>query len=115
MAPAYAMEEMLERTNHKLNSFDFYEIHEAFGTQVCSTLKYWEDDKISKKVPLGKVDREKINLKGGSIALGHPFAATGARIMMTLAKQLNEKNDSKGLISVCAAQGLGITAIMKSV
>lgn len=118
MAPAYAVPRMLNKAGLKLQDFDIYEIHEAFAAQVLCTLKAWESDEFCKKrlgLPgaLGKIDRSKMNLKGGSVALGHPFAATGARILTTLAKQLNEKGKGRGLISICTGGGMGVTAILE--
>ena len=102
----------------KLQDFDFYEIHEAFAAQVLATLKAWEDPAyckthLGKDQPLGSIDRAKINVKGSSIAFGHPFAATGARIVANLAKLLSE-HGGRGLISVCTAGGMGVAAIMES-
>ena len=118
MAPAYAVPEMLKKANLKLQDFDYYEIHEAFAAQVLCTLKAWEDetfckDKLGLDTPLGSIDRAKLNIKGGSLALGHPFAATGARIVTSLAKLLNEKGSGRGLISICTAGGMGVTAIIE--
>lgn len=118
MAPAAAVSQMLDRAGLKLQDFDFYEIHEAFAAQVLSTLKAWEDPEYCKRMlgkdaPLGAIDRTKLNVKGSSIAYGHPFAATGARIVANLAKLLSQ-NGGRGLISVCTAGGMGVTAIMES-
>jgi acetyl-CoA C-acetyltransferase len=118
MAPAYAVPRMLDRSGLKLQDFDIYEIHEAFAAQVLCTLKAWESEdycknRLGRKEPLGKVDRAKLNPKGSSVALGHPFAATGARIVATLAKQLAERGSGRGLISICAAGGMGVTAILE--
>jgi acetyl-CoA C-acetyltransferase len=118
MAPAYAVPRMLERANLKLQDFDFYEIHEAFAAQVLCTLKSWEDEdfcknKLNLQSPLGSIDRKKLNIKGSSVATGHPFAATGARILATLAKILHQKGSGRGLISICAAGGQGVTAIVE--
>ena len=118
MAPAYAMPRMLEREGYSLQDFDFYEIHEAFASQVLSTLQAWEDDVFCKErlgldAPLGAVDRSRLNVAGSSLAAGHPFAATGARIVATLAKLLDEKGSGKGVISICAAGGQGVTAILE--
>ena len=118
MAPTYAVAEMIKRNNLSLQSFDLYEIHEAFAAQVLCTLKAWESEeycqKRLKQGALGKIDRNKMNLKGGSLALGHPFAATGSRIIATLAKQLEEKRNAHGLISICTGGGMGVAAILKS-
>jgi acetyl-CoA C-acetyltransferase len=117
MAPAYAVPRMLDRAGMKLQDFDIYEIHEAFAAQVLCTLKAWESvDFCRKKLgrePLGSIDRSKMNPKGSSVALGHPFAATGARIVATLAKELKERGSGRGLISICAAGGMGVTAILE--
>ncbi|PVZ69493.1 acetyl-CoA C-acetyltransferase [Pelagibaculum spongiae] len=118
MAPAYAVPKMLKRANMKLQDFDFYEIHEAFAGQVLATMKYWEDEdfcknKLGLKAPLGSIDRSKLNVNGSSLATGHPFAATGGRIIATLAKMLEQKGSGKGLISICAAGGQGVTAILE--
>ena len=118
MAPTIAVSRMLDRAGLTLQDFDFYEIHEAFAAQVLATLKAWEDAEYCKRAlgrdaPLGAIDRNKINVKGSSLAVGHPFAATGARIMGNLAKLLSE-NGGRGLISVCTAGGMGVAAIMES-
>ncbi len=118
MAPAYAVPRMLGRAQLKLQDFDVYEIHEAFAAQVLCTLKAWESDEYCRQrlgLPqaLGPIDRARLNPKGSSVAIGHPFAATGARILATLAKQLAERGSGRGLISICAAGGLGVTAILE--
>ena len=118
MAPAYAVPRMLEKAGLTLQDFDFYEIHEAFASQVLSTLRAWEDPEFCKtrlglKEPLGSIDRNKLNVKGSSLAAGHPFAATGGRIVATLAKLLEQKGSGRGLISICAAGGQGVTAILE--
>jgi acetyl-CoA C-acetyltransferase len=118
MAPAYAVPRLLARNGLTLQDFDFYEIHEAFAAQVLTTLKAWEDPTFCKErlgldEPLGSIDRDKLNVKGGSLAAAHPFAATGGRIVANLAKLLDEKGSGRGLISVCAAGGLGVTAILE--
>jgi acetyl-CoA C-acetyltransferase len=118
MAPAYAVSRMLERTGLSLQEFDLYEIHEAFAAQVLSTLKAWEDpvfcrERLGRETPLGSIDREKLNVHGGSLGAGHPFGATGGRIVASLAKALHERGGGRGLISICAAGGLGVTAIME--
>ena len=118
IAPAYAVPRMLDRAGITLQDFDFYEIHEAFAAQVLYTLKAWEDEKFCKErlgrdKALGSIDRSKLNIKGSSLAAGHPFAATGGRIIHTLAKLLNEKGSGRGLISICAAGGQGVTAILE--
>lgn len=118
MAPAYAVPRMLDRAGLKLQDFDYYEIHEAFASQVLSTLKAWEDPKFCKErlgldAPLGSIDRSKLNVKGSSLAAGHPFAATGGRIIATAAKLLNQKGSGRVLVSICAAGGQGVTAIIE--
>ncbi|MFP5334287.1 MAG: acetyl-CoA C-acetyltransferase [Actinomycetes bacterium] len=118
MAPAYAVPTMLDRAGLSLQDFDFYEIHEAFAAQVLATLKAWEDPifcakRLGRDEPLGAVDRDRLNVNGGSLAVGHPFAATGGRIVAQLAKQLAEKGSGRGLISVCAAGGQGVVAILE--
>lgn len=118
MAPAYAMPRMLERAGHTLQDFDFYEIHEAFASQVLSTLAAWEDpvfckERLGLDAPLGSIDRSKLNVKGSSLGAGHPFAATGGRIVANAAKLLAEKGSGKAVISVCAAGGQGVTAILE--
>jgi acetyl-CoA C-acetyltransferase len=118
MAPAYAVPRMLARAGISLQDFDFYEIHEAFAAQVLCTLKAWEDPKYCKEklgleAPLGSIDRSKLNVNGSSLAAGHPFAATGGRIVASLAKMLNQKGSGRGLISICAAGGQGVVAIIE--
>jgi acetyl-CoA C-acetyltransferase len=118
MAPAFAVPRMLKDAGLTLQDFDFYEIHEAFAGQVLCTLKAWNDpafcrDKLGLPGALGTIDRAKLNVKGGSLALGHPFAATGTRIVATLAKLLNEGQAKRGLISICTAGGMGVTAILE--
>jgi acetyl-CoA C-acetyltransferase len=117
MAPAYAVPRMMDRAGLKLQDFDIYEIHEAFAAQVLCTLKAWQSEDFCRKklnrAPLGAIPRDKLNPKGSSVALGHPFAATGARIVATLAKQLAERGSGRGLISICAAGGMGVTAILE--
>ena len=120
MAPAYAVPRMLERNGLSLQDFDFYEIHEAFASTVLATLKAWEDpefckEKLGLDAPLGSIDHSKLNVNGSSLAAGHPFAATGGRIIAQLAKQLHEKGSGRGLISVCAAGGQGVVAILEAV
>ncbi|MFD7656919.1 acetyl-CoA C-acetyltransferase [Actinosynnema sp. NPDC059797] len=118
MAPAYAVPRMLDRAGLTLQDFDFYEVHEAFASQVLATLKAWEDADFCKgrlglDAPLGAIDRSKLNVNGSSLAAGHPFAATGGRIVATLAKLLAERGSGRGLISICAAGGQGVTAIVE--
>ena len=119
MAPAYAVSEMLADANLALQDFDFYEIHEAFAAQTLVTLKAWESEKfcrerLGRDRALGAIDRSKLNVKGGSVAIGHPFAATGTRILATLAKLLKQRGRGRGLISVCTAGGMGVTAILEA-
>ncbi|WP_410792340.1 acetyl-CoA C-acetyltransferase [Kribbella sp. C-35] len=118
MAPAYAVPRMLARAGISLQDFDYYEIHEAFASQVLSTLKAWEDpifckERLGLDAPLGEIDRDKLNVNGSSLAAGHPFAATGGRIVAALAKQLDENGGGRGLISICAAGGQGVVAILE--
>ena len=118
MAPAYAMPRMLDRAGLALQDFDFYEIHEAFASQVLATLRAWEDpifckERLGLDAPLGAIDRHKLNVVGSSLAAGHPFAATGGRILATLAKLLAERGSGRGVLSVCAAGGQGVTAILE--
>ncbi|GAA1571279.1 acetyl-CoA C-acetyltransferase [Kribbella sancticallisti] len=118
MAPAYAVPRMLARAGLTLQDFDYYEIHEAFASQVLATLKAWEDpifckERLGLDAPLGEIDRDKLNVNGSSLAAGHPFAATGGRIVAALAKQLNENGGGRGLISICAAGGQGVVAILE--
>lgn len=117
LAPVFAADRMLKKAGMNLEDFDYYEIHEAFAAQVLATLKIWENDDVAKKFglekALGKIDRNKLNVKGGSLAAAHPFAATGGRIIATLAKLLDEKGSGKGFISICAARGQGVTMILE--
>ena len=118
MAPTVAVSKMLDQAGLTLQDFDFYEIHEAFAAQVLCTLKAWEDAEFCKTMlgkdkPLGSIDRSKLNVKGSSLAYGHPFAATGARIIAMLAKILEENGGGRGLISICTAGGMGVCAIME--
>lgn len=120
MAPTLAVSRLLQRNNLTLQDFDFYEIHEAFAGQVLCNLKAWESEEYCKRVlkrdkALGQIDPAKINVMGGSVALGHPFAATGARILGALAKMLSQKNSGRGLISICTAGGMGMAAILEAV
>jgi acetyl-CoA C-acetyltransferase len=119
MAPVYAVPRLLERNKLSLQDFDFYEIHEAFASTVLATLKAWEDpaycrERLGLSKPLGAIDRDKLNVNGSSLAAGHPFAATGGRIVATLAKLLAQKGSGRGLISICAAGGQGVTAILEA-
>nr|WP_092149472.1 acetyl-CoA C-acetyltransferase [Corynebacterium mycetoides] len=118
MAPTYAVPRLLARQGLTLQDFDFYEIHEAFASQVLATLKAWEDEtycreRLGLDAPLGSIDRSKLNVKGSSLAAGHPFAATGARILASAAKTLVENGGGRTLISVCAAGGQGVVAIIE--
>ena len=118
MAPAYGVSEMLKDAGLGFGDFDFFEIHEAFAAQVLATLRAWESpefcrERLGREQPLGSIDRSKLNVKGGSLAMGHPFAATGARIVAGLAKLLNDAGRGRGLISVCTAGGMGVTAIVE--
>ena len=118
MAPAYAVPRLLARNGLTLQDFDYYEIHEAFAAQVLCTLKAWEDPdycrtRLGLDAPLGAIDRSKLNVKGSSLAAGHPFAATGGRILANLAKLLAQTGSGRGLISICAAGGQGVTAIIE--
>ncbi len=119
MAPVYAVPRMLARQGLTLQDFEFYEIHEAFASQVLTTLAAWEDatfckDKLGLDVPLGAIDRSKLNVKGSSLAAAHPFAATGARIVANAAKLLHENGSGRALISICAAGGQGVVAILEA-
>ena len=118
MAPVYAVPRLLKRNGLTLQDFDYYEIHEAFAAQVLCTLKAWEDadyckTRLGLDAPLGSIDRSKMNVKGSSLAAGHPFAATGGRIVANLAKLLSVAESGRGLISICAAGGQGVTAIIE--
>ncbi|UVL30106.1 acetyl-CoA C-acetyltransferase [Pseudomonas donghuensis] len=118
MAPAYAVPRLLARNGLTLQDFDYYEIHEAFAAQVLCTLKAWEDpeyctSRLGLDAPLGSIDRSKLNVKGSSLAAGHPFAATGGRILANMAKLLASAGKGRGLISICAAGGQGVTAIVE--
>jgi acetyl-CoA C-acetyltransferase len=118
MAPVYAVPRLLERNGLGLDDFDYFEIHEAFASQVLATLRAWEDpefcrERLGLDGPFGSLDRSKLNVNGGSLAVGHPFAATGARIVGTLAKQLAENGSGRGLVSICAAGGQGVVAILE--
>ncbi len=118
MAPTIAVPRMLDAAGLTLQDFDFYEIHEAFAAQVLCTLRAWESaeyckQRLGRDAPLGSIDPAKLNVNGSSLALGHPFAATGARIVATLAKLLEQKGSGRGLISICTAGGMGVTAILQ--
>jgi acetyl-CoA C-acetyltransferase len=119
MAPAHSVPAMLQDAGLTLQDFDYYEIHEAFAAQVLCTLRAWESAEYCRTqlgLPgaLGSIDRARLNVKGGSIAIGHPFAATGTRIVATLAKLLaNDASARRGLISACTAGGMGVTAILE--
>jgi acetyl-CoA C-acetyltransferase len=119
LAPAYAVSDMLKDANLELQDFDFYEIHEAFAAQTLATLSAWQSEefcreRLGRDRAMGAIDRSKLNVKGGSLAIGHPFAATGARIVATMAKLLQLKGSGRGLVSVCTAGGMGVTAIMEA-
>ncbi|HJU26169.1 MAG TPA: acetyl-CoA C-acyltransferase, partial [Rhodanobacteraceae bacterium] len=118
MAPTIAVSRMLDRAGLKLQDFDYYEIHEAFAAQVLCQLRAWEStdycrERLGKPEPLGSIDPAKINVNGSSLATGHPFAATGARIVATLAKLLAQRGSGRGLVSICTAGGMGVVAIME--
>jgi acetyl-CoA C-acetyltransferase len=120
MAPAYALPRLLARNGLSLQDFDYYEIHEAFASTVLATLAAWQSDKFCRDRlgldgPLGSIDRSKLNVNGSSLAAGHPFAATGGRIVASLAKQLHQRGSGRGLISVCAAGGQGVVAILEAI
>src|SRR5436190_1595228 len=120
MAPTIAVSKLLQRHHLTLQDFDFYEIHEAFAGQVLCNLTAWESPEYCQRIlhqsePLGAIDKTKLNVNGGSVALGHPFAATGARIVGSLAKMLHAKGKGRGLISICTAGGMGIAAILEAV
>jgi len=118
LAPVFAVSEMLKDANLSFDDFDFFEIHEAFAAQALATMKAWESaefckERLNRNTPLGSIDRNKLNVKGGSLAVGHPFAATGGRLVGSLAKILDEAGSGRGLISVCTAGGMGVTAILE--
>ena len=118
MAPVFAMSDMLRDADLGFADFDLFEVHEAFASQVLATLAAWEDaefcrERLGRDQPLGPIDRDKLNTRGGSLAVGHPFAATGARIVGALAKMLEQRGSGRGLISVCTAGGMGVTAILE--
>lgn len=120
MAPTIAVSELLKQTGLALQDFDYYEIHEAFAAQVLATLKAWESqlycrNRLGRSEALGAIDRSKLNVKGSSIAFGHPFAATGARILANLAKLLHTEGSQRGLISICTAGGMGVAAILEGI
>ena len=120
MAPAYAVPRLLARNGLSLQDFDYYEIHEAFASTVLATLAAWESkkfcrDRLGLDAPLGSIDQSLLNVNGSSLATGHPFAATGGRIVASLAKQLSQKGSGRGLISICAAGGQGVVAILEAI
>jgi acetyl-CoA C-acetyltransferase len=120
MAPAYAVPRLLARNGLSLQDFDYYELHEAFASTVLTTLAAWESeefcrDRLGLAGPLGSIDRSRLNVNGSSLAAGHPFAATGGRIVASLAKQLSQKGSGRGLISICAAGGQGVVAILEGI
>jgi len=119
MAPAFAVSDMLKTAGLNLQDFDFYEIHEAFAAQTLATLKAWQSEtfcreRLGRQAAMGPIDLSRLNVKGGSLAIGHPFAATGARVIATMAKLLHEKGSGRGLVSVCTAGGMGVTAILEA-
>lgn len=119
LAPVFAVSDMLKDANLSLQDFDYYEIHEAFAAQTLATMKAWESEefcreRLGRNEAMGTIDRDKLNVKGGSVAMGHPFAATGARVISTMAKLLQEKGSGRGLVSVCTAGGMGVTAILEA-
>jgi acetyl-CoA C-acetyltransferase len=119
MAPAYAMPKLLDRAGLGLGDFDLYEIHEAFAAQVLCTLRAWQDpvfcrERLQRSEPLGAIDTDRLNANGGSLAAGHPFAATGGRIVASLAKALRERGGGRGVISICAAAGQGVVAVLEA-
>ncbi|MFT3716225.1 MAG: acetyl-CoA C-acetyltransferase [Gordonia sp. (in: high G+C Gram-positive bacteria)] len=119
MAPVYAVSELLRRNDLTLQDFDFYEIHEAFASQVLSTFAAWNDPdfcrtRLGRDEPMGEIDRSRLNVTGGSLATGHPFGATGGRITATLAKLLQAKGSGRGLISICAGSGMSVTMILEA-
>ncbi|KAG1530106.1 hypothetical protein G6F51_013945 [Rhizopus arrhizus] len=118
MAPTIAVPEMLKRNGLTLQDFDIYEIQEAFAAQVLCTLRAWESEdycrnRLGLDAPLGRIDPDKLNLRGSSLATGHPFAATGARVIATAAKQLAERGGGRALVSICTAGGMGVVAIVE--
>jgi len=118
MAPTIAVSRMLEAAGLTLQDFDYYEIHEAFAAQVLCTLRAWESadyckNRLGRDQPLGSIDPARLNVNGSSLALGHPFAATGTRLIATMAKLLADKGSGRGLISICTAGGMGVTAIVE--
>jgi len=118
MAPVFAMPRMLDRAGIGLEDFDLYEIHEAFAAQVLCTLKAWADPvfcrrRLDRDAPLGTIDPDRLNVNGGSLAAGHPFAATGGRIVGSLAKALHARGSGRGVISICAAGGQGVVAVLE--
>ncbi|MEX0706922.1 MAG: acetyl-CoA C-acetyltransferase [Woeseia sp.] len=119
MAPAFAVSDMLKTADLTLQDFDFYEIHEAFAAQTLATLKAWQSEtfcreRLGRQAAMGPIDLSRLNVKGGSLAIGHPFAATGARVIATMAKLLHENGSGRGLVSVCTAGGMGVTAILEA-
>ena len=118
MAPVYAVPRLLARNGLTLQDFDYYEIHEAFASVVLATLQAWESpeyckDRLGLDTPLGSIDRSKLNVNGSSLAAGHPFAATGGRIVASAAKQIHENGGGRALVSICAAGGQGVVAILE--
>ena len=119
MGPAYAVSELLKKAPHSLQDFDYYELHEAFAAQPLATMKAWASEsfcreRLGRSEPLGDIDRSRLNVNGSSVAVGHPFAATGARILGTLAKLLHQRGSGRGLMGVCTAGGMGVAAVLEA-
>lgn len=119
MGPAYAISELLRKTPHALQDFDYYELHEAFAAQPLATMKAWTSEsfcreRLGRSEPLGTIDRSRLNVNGSSVAVGHPFAATGTRILGTLAKLLHQRGSGRGLMGVCTAGGMGVAAVLEA-
>ena len=119
MGPAYAVSELLKKAPYSLRDFDYYELHEAFAAQPLATMKAWASEtfcreRLGRTAPLGEIDRARLNVKGSSVAIGHPFAATGTRILGTLAKLLHSKGGGRGLMGVCTAGGMGVAAVLEA-
>ena len=119
MGPAYAISELLRKTHYTLQDFDYYELHEAFAAQPLATMKAWASEsfcreRLDRSEPLGTIDRSRLNVNGSSVAVGHPFAATGTRILGTLAKLLHQRGSGRGLMGVCTAGGMGVAAVLEA-
>ena len=119
MGPAYAVSELLKQTPYSLQDFDYYELHEAFAAQPLATMKAWQSEsfcksRLGRSQPMGTIDRGKLNVNGSSVASGHPFAATGARVLGSLAKVLHRRGSGRGLIAVCTAGGMGVAAVLEA-